>query len=84
MIKEEITIPYENPSPRESQSIYWTAQGYSAKEVARIMAIAPKTVENYLNSSQEKLGCSNKQQLVLSSHLTGLLTKDIMKFSFCY
>ena len=82
-IKEEVSMPYEELSPRESQAVYWTAQGYSAKEIARIMAISPRTVEIYLNSSLEKLGCSNKRQLVLFCHLTGLLTKDIMKFSFC-
>ena len=51
-------------SAREVECIYFTSQDMSAKQVARQLNIAPKTVENHLENAKNKLGYSKKSSLL--------------------
>lgn len=51
-------------TPRELDCIYYTSLDMTAKEVARQLAISPKTVERHLESAKRKLGCRTKAGLM--------------------
>jgi DNA-binding CsgD family transcriptional regulator len=49
---------------RELQCLVELSNGQTMKEIARAMAISPRTVESYLNSMKIKTGCFRKSQLL--------------------
>ncbi|WP_373236394.1 helix-turn-helix transcriptional regulator [Cohaesibacter celericrescens] len=51
-------------SPRELETLYWTAQGKDYKEIAIIIGISEHTVRTYMRSARYKLDCSNLSQAV--------------------
>ena len=51
-------------SPRELETLYWTAQGKDYKEIAIIVGISDHTVRTYMRSARYKLDCSNLSQAV--------------------
>lgn len=51
-------------SPRESEVVQFTYEGYTAKQVARFMNISYRTVEKHLANVKEKLDCHTKMQLI--------------------
>jgi DNA-binding CsgD family transcriptional regulator len=51
-------------SPRELETLYWTAQGKDYKDIALIMAISEHTVRTYMRSARFKLDCANMSQAV--------------------
>jgi len=61
----EIT-PCDSLSEREWDVASAFARGLSHKEIARHLGIAPGTVRNHLSAIYEKLGVSNKAELVHS------------------
>jgi len=50
-------------SPREVECIFHFSQGKTAKEIARILSISPRTVEDYIKNVKLKTGESNKSVL---------------------
>lgn len=74
-----VSLQNNKLSNREIEAVYWTAHGYEAKEIARKMNIAFKSVQNYLASAQDKLSCKNKVELVFKAHILGLLKNYILK-----
>ncbi len=59
-----------NFTPREEQCLIQLTQGKSAKEVAKVLKISHRTVESYLESIKQKLGCRNKFELIGKLHNT--------------
>lgn len=49
---------------REAECIYWSVKGLSAKEVAKLLSISPRTVEKHLANAKEKLSCKKKTALI--------------------
>jgi len=49
---------------RESECLKLLGTGKSAKEVAAILEISPRTVEYYVNQIKEKTGCYSKSKLL--------------------
>ncbi|MFZ2315270.1 MAG: helix-turn-helix transcriptional regulator [Gammaproteobacteria bacterium] len=46
-------------SLREIEIINHTAYGFTAKEIARIVGLEPRTVEAYMSNIKKKLGAKN-------------------------
>ena len=51
-------------SPRELETLHWSAQGKDYKEIALIVGISDHTVRTYMRSARYKLNCSNMSQAV--------------------
>lgn len=49
---------------REEEVLRLVAEGKTAKEIAKLLNISPRTVENYKNSLQDKLGLSKTSDLI--------------------
>ena len=47
----------------ETECLFYYFNGYSAKEVARVMGVSYRTVEGYLATIKEKFHCSTRGQL---------------------
>jgi DNA-binding NarL/FixJ family response regulator len=60
-------------SPREREVIRLIALGNSSKEIARIMAISPRTVDTYRSRSMEKLGLHSLADVVRYAVQAGMV-----------
>jgi DNA-binding CsgD family transcriptional regulator len=49
---------------RELDCLQLIVQGFTAKEVARVLSISTRTVENYCEKLKIKFGCRRKQDLI--------------------
>lgn len=58
---------------REQDVLRFTAQGYSAPEIGRMLAISPKTVDTYKQRINEKAGLSHRAEYVQLALRLGLL-----------
>lgn len=59
---------------RESQVLELVAQGYSAKEVAQEINIAPRTVEGHIDAIKLKLRARNRAHMVTKAIASHILT----------
>ncbi|MDX2165158.1 MAG: helix-turn-helix transcriptional regulator [Gammaproteobacteria bacterium] len=50
---------------REIQCLYYLFEGYTAKEIAKIIKLSPRTVEGYVENMKHKLNCSMTSELLL-------------------
>jgi LuxR family transcriptional regulator, transcriptional regulator of spore coat protein len=71
MIKERRSCP--TLTPRELQVLELAANGYSAKEVATMIGIAPRTVEQHVEHVRMKMNARNRVHMVTQAVLHGLL-----------
>lgn len=55
---------FNHLSNQQEQVVILTTQGLSAKEIAKVLHISYRTVEEYLEKARIRLGCRNKAQLV--------------------
>lgn len=62
--KQEVIMKSTLLTKRQLQCICHSALGKSAKEVAKQLNIAPKTVEHHLDNARKKLGVRNKVALI--------------------
>ena len=46
-------------SPRESEIIHYTANGYTAKEIAKLIGLQYRTIEVYVGKIRKKLAAKN-------------------------
>jgi LuxR family quorum sensing-dependent transcriptional regulator len=60
-------------SAREREVLYWIGEGKSDWEIARIMSLAPKTVNGHAERAKRKFGVANRMQLVRVALRLGLL-----------
>lgn len=51
---------------RQQQCLYYLAQGKSAKQIAIILELSYRTVENYLAALKAKWGVKNKTELIVA------------------
>jgi DNA-binding CsgD family transcriptional regulator len=49
---------------REVDCLNKLTLGYSAKEIAKLLALSPRTVEDYIQNAKGKMGYSKKSDLV--------------------
>lgn len=59
-------------SARETEVLYWSGMGSSAKECAKIFGLTHRVVEKYLASAQSKMLCKNKMQAVSKAVSLGI------------
>jgi two-component system response regulator NreC len=63
-------------SDREREVVKLTAEGHTAQQAADILSLSPKTVETYRHRAMQKLGLTNRAELVRYALRAGLLTED--------
>ena len=56
--------PYQQLTDREREVLKLLAEGYTAREIANMLVVSPKTVEWYRTSLMEKLNLHNKTDLI--------------------
>jgi DNA-binding NarL/FixJ family response regulator len=72
-LAEDISVAL---TPRESEILAAIATGKSVKQTARLLGIAPKTVENLQSKLFRKLDARNRAQAVKRGYELGLLGKS--------
>src|ERR671915_1309277 len=60
-------------SEREREVVRLTAEGHTAQQAADILSLSPKTVETYRHRAMQKLGLTNRAELVRYALRAGLL-----------
>ena len=63
-------------SERERAVVKLTAEGNTAQQAADILSLSPKTVETYRHRAMQKLGLTNRAELVRYALRAGLLTEE--------
>jgi DNA-binding NarL/FixJ family response regulator len=56
--------PYQQLTDREREVLKLVAEGYTAREIAEVLVVSPKTVEWYKTSLMNKLNIHNKTNLI--------------------
>lgn len=74
---EELDI-VEVLSEREREVVKLTAEGYTAQQGADFLSLSPKTVETYRHRAMQKLGLTNRAELVRYALRAGLLTDEVV------
>lgn len=60
-------------SPREKEIFSLLAEGYSNKEIAEKLVISPSTVHSHRGNLMEKLGLTNRHELIQYARRNGLI-----------
>lgn len=60
-------------SDREREVVRLTAEGYTALQAGEILSLSPKTVETYRHRAMQKLGLTNRAELVRYALRAGLI-----------
>jgi DNA-binding NarL/FixJ family response regulator len=63
-------------SDREREVVRLTAEGHTAMQAADILSLSPKTVETYRHRAMQKLGLTNRAELVRYALRAGLLATE--------
>jgi LuxR family transcriptional regulator, quorum-sensing system regulator SinR len=58
---------------RETEALRWAAEGWSAKQIAMKMSIAPDTVQAHLDSARHKLGALNRSHAIVKAIRSGII-----------
>ena len=61
---------------RESEILEYVAQGFSTKEVAQQVGIAPRTVDRHVENVRLKLRAKNRTHMIACAVVEGLLAVD--------
>lgn len=64
-IKHRNTNHVMHLSPQRSQCLHYLMIGNSAKEIAQLMNLSPRTVQFYLGLLREELGCKSSKELII-------------------
>lgn len=51
-------------STRQAQCLFYLLRGKTAKEIAKLLHLSSRTVEDYLSTIKSKMDCTNKAQLI--------------------
>lgn len=70
-------LPRLHPRPRDC--IVLAGRGYSNKEIARALALAPRTVDGYLTEARRLFGAHDRTELVVSAVLAGEVGLDELR-----
>jgi two-component system response regulator NreC len=60
-------------SDREREVVKLTAEGHTAQQAGAILSLSPKTIETYRHRAMQKLGLTNRAELVRYALRAGLL-----------
>jgi two-component system response regulator NreC len=63
-------------SDRERDVVRLTAEGHTAQQAAEMLSLSPKTVETYRHRAMQKLGLTNRAELVRYALRAGLLAAE--------
>jgi LuxR family transcriptional regulator len=63
--REMLTCQHVHLSKRERECLAWSAEGLTAKEIARKLCRSVATISLHLNTATRKLGASNRVQAVV-------------------
>lgn len=63
-------------SEREREVVKLTAEGYTAQQAAEQLSLSPKTVETYRHRAMQKLGLTNRAELVRYALRAGMLSDE--------
>ena len=63
-------------SEREREVVRLTAEGHTALQAGERLSLSPKTVETYRHRAMQKLGLTNRAELVRYALRAGLLTSE--------
>lgn len=63
-------------SDREREVVKLTAEGHTAQQAGDFLSLSPKTVETYRHRAMQKLGLTNRAELVRYALRAGLLSAD--------
>lgn len=63
-------------TPREQEVLELLAGGATVASIARTLYVSESTVKSYVTKLYEKLGCSNRSQVMLAAVRLGLLKVD--------
>ena len=63
-------------SDREKEVVRLTAEGHTALQAGDILSLSPKTIETYRHRAMQKLGLTNRAELVRYALRAGLLNGD--------
>lgn len=63
-------------SDREREVVRLTAEGYTALQAGDMLSLSPKTIETYRHRAMQKLGLTNRAELVRYALRAGLLGAD--------
>jgi DNA-binding CsgD family transcriptional regulator len=63
-INDDITFASKNLSKRQKECLKYLASGMTAKKIARILNLSPRTVEFYIENLKKKFLCSNRTELI--------------------
>lgn len=74
-IGEELDI-VEVLSEREREVVKLTAEGHTAQQGAELLSLSPKTIETYRHRAMQKLGLTNRAELVRYALRAGLLSEE--------
>jgi DNA-binding CsgD family transcriptional regulator len=66
-------VPAALLTPREEEVAKLIAEGHSAREIARILVISPKTVERHRGNILAKLGLRDRLELTRFAIRVGLI-----------
>lgn len=65
--------------PRPRDCVILAGQGYSNKQIARALALTPRTVDGYLTDARRLFGAHDRTELVVSAVLAGEVGLDELK-----
>ena len=72
----KISIARQTPSlltVREQEILEYVAAGYSAKQVAQRIDIAPRTVERHIENIRQKMHARNTPHMISCAYTNGML-----------
>ena len=61
-----LALKSKNLNKREKECAYYLVLGMTAKEMANVLYISPKTVEYHLDNMKRKFGCCRKSDLIMT------------------
>ena len=64
-------------TPRELEVLELAANGYSAKEVASLIGIAPRTVERHVENVRLKMNARNRVHMITQAIMRGVLKIEV-------
>lgn len=67
-------------SSQEFRSLALLSQGKTAKEIARVLKISPRTVEDYIENIKRKTKISSRSQLINSFFISFHPESDVLKY----
>lgn len=65
--------------PRPRDCVILAGRGYSNKEIARALALTPRTVDGYLTEARRLFGAHDRTELVVSAVLAGEIGLDELR-----